>query len=253
MKGRVPIEEVHRLLPAALAEKLRNRQEFIADSSPGPVRGFLQGNEFRVLAKKLSDGSIIQRTPAGRGAIEKYLKKSGAEEPEIKNVLGRFDATPENIPIPINKDMHAVKWSAGPLQPTLDGAFLSDRFIVKVAYEFLACILGKSITTDHPPLSTARAILKGAQPSGGNVRVEHLHANKYAALHGIFFEGNRPHVVIQVRLFGWLAFRVHFEKLAIRAPSLTYTHLLDEGVDGWRLVDSRSTDEFPNRIRRSPQ
>jgi hypothetical protein len=43
----------------------------------------------------------------------------------------------------------------------------------------------------------------------------------------ILFEGNRPYAQVQVRLFGTLAYRVHFKQLAVGGLRFAYTHRLD--------------------------
>jgi hypothetical protein len=52
--------------------------------------------------------------------------------------------------------------------------------------------------------------------------------NKYEPFHGIVFEGNDPYAKVLIRLFGWLAFRVHFLRLACSGSRFVYTHRLDE-------------------------
>ena len=52
---------------------------------------------------------------------------------------------------------------------------------------------------------------------------------KNEPFHGICFEGNDPYAKVQIRLFGWLVFRVHFLHLSIDGPQYEYTHQLDSG------------------------
>jgi hypothetical protein len=59
--------------------------------------------------------------------------------------------------------------------------------------------------------------------------VERLLAQDYAPFHGICFEGNDPYVKIQVRLFGRLAYRVHFRRLSLDQRKIVYTHNLKSG------------------------
>jgi hypothetical protein len=63
--------------------------------------------------------------------------------------------------------------------------------------------------------------------------VERLHAPDANPFHGLVFEGNLPYAKVQVRLFGQLAFRVHFKRLAVHGPRGMYTH------------DLRSNEESP--------
>ena len=43
--------------------------------------------------------------------------------------------------------------------------------------------------------------------------------------------GNSPHATVLIRLFGWLAFRVHFLRLTVDGPRLSYKHDLDTNQD----------------------
>lgn len=67
-----------------------------------------------------------------------------------------------------------------------------------------------------------------------DLMVERLSSNKYEPIHGICFEGNDPYAKVQIRLFGWLAFRVHFLHLSVGGPRYVYTHRLDTGEE---LID----------------
>jgi hypothetical protein len=233
---RLALEQIRSLAPELIA-KLTERQEFIAESPRGKVRGFLRNGKFRVHAKKQFDGSVILPIQRGWKYIKKHLQKTGAGQQEIDQTLRQLDTAPENTFIPIDAELQMIKWSVGSLQPALDGNFLSDQVVLKIAYEFVACILGSQVYTDIPVLSAARRTLHDQLDPGAILRIERLHASKYDAFHGLAFEGNKPHTVIQVRLFGWLAFRIHFHGLAINAPRTVYTHRLDTNKDDWCAAD----------------
>jgi hypothetical protein len=233
---RLALEEIRSLAPKLTAQ-LTERQEYIAESPRGKVRGVLRNGEFRVHAKKQFDGSVIQPTPQGRKHIKKHLRETGAGQQEIDQTLRQLDAAPENTLIPVDAGLQVIKWSVGSLQPTLDGNPLSDQVVLKIAYEFVACIVGSQVYSDIPVLSAARRALHDQLDPGAILRIERLHAAKYDAFHGVAFEGNQPHTVIQARLFGWLAFRIHFHGLVINAPRIVYTHRLDTNKEGWGIAD----------------
>jgi hypothetical protein len=208
----------------------------MADSPRGRVQGILKKGKFRVRATQEPDGSIIQPTPKGRQHIEKRLRKSGADEVTVQLSLRRFDDAPDNIPIQINEKLTAVKWSIGPLTPALGGQLLKDEVPLKIAFEFLACHLYTAIYQGGAPLSEIREILSGGQASRDCYRVEPLRGESYQAFHGLVFEGNQPHAIVQIRLFGWLAFRVHFLRIAVGGPRFVYTHYLDRGEERWDRI-----------------
>lgn len=233
---RLALEEIRPLSPELIA-KLTEGQEYIANSSRGKVRGVVSKGEFRVRAKKQSDGSLIQPTPQGRRLVKKHLQKTGADQQTIDHTLRQLDAAPENTPIPIDAGLQVIKWSVGSLQPTLDGNPLSDQVVLKIAYEFVACIVQSQVYCDIPVLFAVRRTLHDQLDPGAILWVERLHASKYDVFHGVAFEGNQPYAVIQVRLFGWLAFRIHFHGLAINAPCIVYTHRLDTNKDSWSIAE----------------
>jgi len=232
------IEALHNRLPK-LAATITEGQAYIANSPRGKVQGVLKKGGFQVRTTRDTDGSIIQPTPKGRQHIEKRLRKSGADEGTIQLSLRRFDDVPDNVPIQINEKLSVVKWSIGHLTPTLTGQLLKDEVLLKIAFEFLACHLYTAIYCDDYPLSEIRKILSGekaAQDVQDSYRVERLHGKNYQAFHGLAFEGNKPHAIVQIRLFGWLAFRVHFLRIAVEGPRFIYTHKLDQGKDCWDRI-----------------
>jgi hypothetical protein len=73
------------------------------------------------------------------------------------------------------------------------------------------------------------------------IRVERLTSNQYEPFHGVCFEGNDPYAKVQIRLFGWLAFRVHFLHLAIGGERFVYTHRLDSMNEDVSINDKNLT------------
>jgi len=232
---RLAIEALRSRLPK-LAATIAEGQPYIAESPRGKVQGILKKGDFRVRATQEPDGSIIQPTPKGRQYIEKRLRKSGADEVTIQLSLRRFDDAPDNVPIQLNERLSVVKWSIGSLDPVLTGPFLKDEVLLKIAFEFLACHLCTTIYRDDYPLSEIRKVLSCERAVQDSYRIEHLHAESYQAFHGLAFEGNQPHAIVQIRLFGWLAFRVHFLRIAVEGPRFIYTHQLDQGKDSWDRI-----------------
>lgn len=230
---KIAIEQIKSSLPDYLAREMTEGQDYFAKTPAGPVRGSIKNAVFKIKSGPRPDGSIVLSTGNGRDLIEKHLDKVGVDAEAIREKLRDFDMEPEDSSFPIDRGLRAVKWSVGAIQPTLDGRFLSDAVILKIAYEFLACVVGKAIYSDTPALIEARRALRGERSLSSKVRIEHLRGPKYDAFHGVAFQGNEPHAVIQIRLFGWLAFKVYFGGILINAPRLQYTHRLDRGADSW--------------------
>jgi len=149
-----------------------------------------------------------------------------------RQAVSSFDDAPDNKRVEIAPGLEAVKWRIDSLEVDLSHAEFMDPLIpAKIAFEFLACHVGSAIYDDILHLSQIRAVLKNRQMSSDVLFVERLTSNKYEPFHGIVFEGNDPYAKIQVRLFGWLAFRVHLLHLSVSGPRYAYTHRLDSGEE----------------------
>src|SRR2546426_7430731 len=74
-----------------------------------------------------------------------------------------------------------------------------------------------------PPLVAIRDSLQGGQLHE-SISITSLRANRDDPIHGILLEGNDPHARVQIRLFGRLAYRVHFRTIAVGGKRFAYTH-----------------------------
>lgn len=212
----------------AIATPLIESHPHVAYSETGPARGCIKNGEFRVKSRKLNDDSVIQPTDIGRKSLMRILQKSGFEETPARKAVSFFDKAPENKRVEIAPGLEAVKWSIDRLEVDMEATRVMDPLIsTKTAYEFLSCHVGSAIYDDSLRLSQIRESITNKKMNPNVVRVERLSSNKYKPFHGICFEGNDPYAKVQIRLFGWLAFRVHFLHLSIGGPRYVYTHRLD--------------------------
>ncbi len=137
--------------------------------------------------------------------------------------------------------LEAVKWSVKKLQLDLSRSKLMSPLVpLKIGYEFLACHLGCAIYDDAPQMRELRAALRGTLEDDSYFWVERLNASECEPFHGIYFEGNSPYARVLIRLFGWLAFRVHFRRLSVAGPRFIYTHYLDTSCEDIRILESQS-------------
>lgn len=227
---RLLVSKLARSIPR-LASKLSEDQEYVASGPGGVVRGKLREGEFVVTSQKLEDGSLIQPTTFGSKSLQRVLEQAQADEVAIAGVLQAFKAAADNTWVPITETVHAIKWSIDEIRPALDGRSLDLLVPIKCAYEFLALHLGAAVYQNLPPLVAARSALSGLPVNEEHIHVERLEALEVKPIHGLLFEGNKPHAIVQIRLFGRLAFRVHFRKLSIAGPQLIYTHDLLENKE----------------------
>lgn len=211
-----------------LTKKIINDHPHIADSKQGKIQGYIKNNEFIVRSKKLEDGSFIEPTQSAKKSIYKILKKQNQHEILIDKVMSDFDDFPEDKKIEIIPGLEVTKWSIQNLEIDLSKAQLMNLLIpAKIAFEFLACHAQSAFYENVKQLDQIRTPFKNRKLNPSSISVERLTSNKYEPFHGICFEENSPHAKVIVRLFGWLAFRIHFLQLSVSGPRFVYTHKLD--------------------------
>lgn len=215
----------------ALAARLSEGQQYVSFGPGGKSLGYLKGGEYITQSRKLDDGSLIQHTPEAAKSIRRILERTGSDATTIAESLRRLESSPENTRVPLAEGLEVVKWSIERIEPVLDGPLLSQLAPLKTAYEFLALHLNGAIYEDVPALLAARTALRGGAIDTRHLMVERLHAPTPRPVHGIVFEGNAPYATVQVRLFGQLAFRVHFRTVAVGGPRFVYTHDLESNAE----------------------
>jgi hypothetical protein len=223
-----------------LARILSAKQPYLIDGPGGVAKGYLLNGEFMVAAEKKPDGSLIQETHEARRTIDTILFREGHDAPFRADALRRLDEAPANVRVSISPTLEAVKWQGSELKLALDGPLMDPAVAVKTAYEFLACHLGADIYGDHSTLVECRRMLRDGTLDPSWISVDRLHADKAQAFHGLVFEGNSPHATVQIRLFGKLAFRVHFLRLALGGPRFQYTHYLTDNSEQVRILPATS-------------
>ena len=120
------------------------------------------------------------------------------------------------------------------LNPVLDGPLIGDDLPLSLAFEYLACCLGVGIY-DYK-LDPLRDSIRNKQASMDCYKVERLLGPENAPFHGLFIERNAPYVKIQIRLFGAIAFPVHFLQLVIGGNRFVYTLNLKERTEHLQVL-----------------
>lgn len=197
----------------------------------GKSRGQFKNGEFVVRSGKLDDGSIIQPTSLAAKSLCRMLERDNHDEAAIAEALRIFSVAPDNTRVTLSDNIAVVKWNIEKIQPALDGPLMNPIVPIKSAYEFLALHLNTAIYEDVPPLSAIRNVLSGAAVDDRHLFVERLYSQEAKPFHGLVFEGNDPYATVQVRLFGQLAFRVHFKSLSVGGPRFVYTHDLTDNSE----------------------
>jgi hypothetical protein len=232
---RLAVANLHKELPAAVYQRIEDGQEWTVQSGPIPGRATFRAGELMPKAFSHTDGSLMVPTKDAPGHIERIARRNGYDAETVRAASARLSNIPESKKVELLPGLTIIDWPTDKAEPNLSGSPVDDLVLVKTAFEFLAIVAGTAICRDHPHLDEIRSVLKGSGETAG-FRVERLLSPNYAPFHGLCFEGNDPYARVQVRLFGRLAFRVHFPRLAVDAPKLVYTHDLKTGDDGFCQV-----------------
>jgi HNH endonuclease len=222
-----------RAVNPSLALKLEERQPFILHGGTGNESAFVKNDEVRIRARKAKNGSLIQPTDTARITISTILEKQGASLVDIQEALSKLENSEPNSKIEIHPTLDVIRWTPESAELDLSQSELVNPLIpLKIAFEFLALHLGKAIYEDLP-FKEVRAAMLNCNMSNAYFKIERLMASSYKPFHGLCHEGNSPYTAVQVRLFGKLAFRVHFLRVAANGPRLVYTHNLGTGEEFW--------------------
>jgi len=235
---RIAVGHLKSEISSDLSRRLSEGQKVLADGPGGTERGQIRRGQLQIRSRMAEDGSLIQPTKQARKSINTILLKSGVGETPIANAMREFEDAPENQKVTLVPGLEIVKWSVESLRPDLgDSSLMSPLVPLKIGYEFIACHLGTAVYENAPQLDDIRFSIREMVEESTCFEVERLNALEYKPFHGICFEGNSPHARVLVRLFGWLAFRVHFRHLAIGGPRFAYTQYLDTKRETLRALD----------------
>lgn len=213
-----------------LARKYNEYQPYIGHGKSPPVRGSIKNGTWKPQSTILDDGSYIHQEGEARKKIKKLISQD-ATLPNVAEALRRFDEAPLDTFVDITPRLRFVRWTTEKIEPDLGTKRLHPLLPAKIAFEFLALHLGTAVYPPAPQIQEIKNALRHAGDAAPFIEVENLHAEKYEPFHGIAFMGNNPHAVVLVKLFGRLAYRVHFKRLAIGGPQFRYTHYLDVGSE----------------------
>lgn len=235
---RIALENLSQEIPD-LYSQLTEKQSFQGKSKAGTVPGYIRKGEFVVKSNKMADGSLIQPTKTARKSIEIILRRQGCTQKQIEKALSKFDVTPSNEINEILPGIEVSKWDLEKIELNFNGTSLMNPLVpLKIAYEFIACHLGASICASEPQLEEIRNALLTQNANNECFQVDRLNAKEYKPFHGVVLERNKQYAQVQIRLFGWLAFRVHFKRLRVHAPRCAYTHFLDTNIEDLRIINN---------------
>ena len=193
-----------------VCEHVEDGQQYVALSGPARVRAIFREGELKPKPSRHIDGSLMLPSNDAPEHIERILRKNGHAPEFVQAALMKLAGATEGHKVELSPGVSVINWPTDKAEIDFSrGAPLNDLVAVKIAFEFLALMSGTVICSGTSELNEVRRALKCARESAA-FSVERLLAPDYAPFHGICFEGNDPYVKIQVRLFGKLAYRVHF-------------------------------------------
>jgi hypothetical protein len=232
---RIAAENLQSEIPN-LSVKLLNNQAFFGKGPGGRESGIIRNGKFRVKSRKDENGSFIQPSDTAYNTVKKLLLKKGSKE--TKNALHLLKEAPANEKVQISQELEIVKYSIEKVEFNFNSnTIMSPLVPLKIAFEFLACHLGSVIYEDNPQISDYRKVLSESIEEHACFKVDRLTSQKCEAFHGICFEDNRDYAQVQIMLFGWLRYRVHFFNISIAGPKCVYTHCLESNKEDFQLME----------------
>jgi hypothetical protein len=250
---RLAIEKLKGQIPRLWESTLRT-QTFMGQSGAGPTEGYYRKKEssgeldFRVKRAKVPDGSLVLPNDDARKSVSKMLAKEGFAEAEIDQALRQFDVAPENTRVTIAAGFDIVKWTVTRVDPTLDGRLLLVQLtedgdevlagagivLLKIAFEYVALHVGPTVF--HPVFDPIRDALSHNAASRCPHWVEWKLGPKLEPFYGLLIERMPSYIVVQIRFFGELVYRVHFPHLrpGEAFQRCRYTHDLLAGTEDLR-------------------
>jgi hypothetical protein len=230
---RIAVAQLRAEIPL-IHDRVEDGQQYFAQSGPARVGAIFRQGELKPQPSKHVDGSLMMPSNDAPAHIERILVKDGHPPELVQAALIKFAAAPEGQSVELLPGVSIINWPTDEARLDLSrGTPLNDLIVVKIAFEFLALMSSTAICNDTLQLNEVRCALKCARGSDA-FGVERLVGQGYAPFHGICFEGNDPYAKIQVRLFGRLAYRIHFRRLSLEQRKIVYTQNLKSGHEHLR-------------------
>ena len=247
---RLAIENLRDQIPW-IYERISLSQNFIGLSGGGLVEGFYRKDEsngelrFQVSASQKPDGSLVLPTDDARKRLSEMLRREGFNDAEIELKIRRFDGAPENVRVEVAPGFDIANWTVTRVDPQLDGRLLLVRpdeggeeilggagiALLKIAFEYLALHIGTNIF--GCVFDPVRDALLRNDASLSAHRIEWKRGPMVEPFHVLIVERKPSYVVVQIRLFSELIYRVHFPQLTPGEAfqRYQYTHDMIEGTE----------------------
>ncbi len=217
-------------------KKLNEGLRYKVRSADGVSTAKFKKGKLQLRSEKLENDSLIQPTELARRSVESMLRRSGYDGAHLNSALENFDNAHDDQKTEIAPGLEIVKWRITGIKPDLSNLVINPIIPIKIAYEFLACHVGDEIYSDGRELKAIRNILKNYVVDEDEILVQCMQSDRDDPIHGIIIEESQPYIKVQIRLFGTIAYRVHFKRLAFSGLRFVYTHELHTNREGVREV-----------------
>jgi hypothetical protein len=183
---------------------------------------------------KLSDGSIVVPEADAPAQIRSRLRKLNRNASSIEASVALWESASAASEVDVGHGVVVKKWENVSATPTYNEKCLDPLVPVKIAYEFAALLVGRMIY--KPEFQFLRDLLLSQNNAKAQELVNYSWAKSAEPFHGISFGGNNDVARFQVRIFGLLAYTVHFPRIAINRSPFVYTHRFDTNKDYRRTL-----------------
>lgn len=229
---RLAVENLREQLPG-LADAIREGLPFIGTSPGGAVTLQMRVGELRVQGGLQEDGSLILPQDHAREHICAEARRRGYSPKQIEEIMRRFDGLPHNARVELMPGYEVVNWRIDEIRPDCHGPMISEKVLLKISFEFLACHIGESIYSRAEQIENIRsALLSDTAP---RIEVERLNSDRYQPIHGLALEDD-GHVVVHICLFGRIHYRVHLLQFCTQPPFFAYTCNLSQGTEHCQIL-----------------
>lgn len=178
-----------------------------------------KNSKLEIIPNKKENGSLVIDTKKGIKNIEQMLRKDGLSEDEIAEKIQSFQELENNRIMQLSKTFKVVKRPIDTMFPSLQGKLLDEKVIALMAYEFLSLLIGNLIY-DYK-FDFIRKFIREGKTSEKLV-IEGLRSRQYDTYHKIYPELLEKEIIINIILFGWLWYKVHFKGFNLKSADPVY-------------------------------
>lgn len=238
---RLAISNLQTELPDLYAA-MEEGQKYIVDVGPAKLVGRMRKGRIEA-AGQIGDGSLIVSEENTPQTLRTMLTRDGHQYSDIERALKIYQDAPPDVPAQVSANFFIRKLHDKSAEPQLSGPEVNSLVLLKIAYEFMALLVGSAILSENPALNQIRAALQTGDEKFALRLVTRLMAPKYGVIHGICFHGNEHEARIEIRLFRRLAYQVCLPNIALQMKRVTYTHDLKSNEHWIYLPDQAESSE----------